>query len=261
MVRGLDLFRQRFREFEGSIVLIGGAACDEWFTSLGLAFRATKDLDIVLIIEVLAPAAVRALRAFIADGGYEIRQRTAGTPVLYRFARPTKAEFPFMLELFSRRPEGLELREDQEITPIPAGSDHHSLSAILVNEDYYSLIKTHQTVRDGLPFATATSLIPLKARAWLDLTKRLAEGQKIDSKDIAKHRNDVFRLAGTLPGEPGPALPAAITDDLIRFLSSFPEGSPEWEPILTSLRNTLGGAIRPATLGTAIQIFFRLPAN
>ena len=29
MVRGLDLFRLRFREFEGSMVLIGGAACDE----------------------------------------------------------------------------------------------------------------------------------------------------------------------------------------------------------------------------------------
>jgi hypothetical protein len=73
MVRGLDLFRQRFREFEGSFVLIGGTACDEWFTSLGLAFRATKDLDIVLIIEVLAPAAVRALRAFVAAGGYDTK--------------------------------------------------------------------------------------------------------------------------------------------------------------------------------------------
>lgn len=55
MVRGLDLFRARFREFEGSFVLIGGAACDEWFTASGLVFRVTKDLDVVLIIEVLAP--------------------------------------------------------------------------------------------------------------------------------------------------------------------------------------------------------------
>lgn len=261
MVRGLDLFRHRFREFEGSFVLIGGAACDEWFTSLGLPFRATKDLDIVLIIEVLDPGAVRGLRAFIAEGGYEIRQRSTGTPVLYRFAKPTKAEFPFMLELFSRRPEGIELGHDQEITPIPAGADHHSLSAILVDEDYYSLIQTHQTIRDGLQFATATSLIPLKARAWLDLTRRLAEGQKIDSKDIAKHRNDVFRLAGTLPGEVGPQIPTVITDDLARFLQSFSEDSPEWELILTSLRNTLGGAIRPAALRTAIQTFFRLRAE
>jgi hypothetical protein len=36
MVKGLDLFRERFRGFEGSFTLIGGAACDEWFTAQGL---------------------------------------------------------------------------------------------------------------------------------------------------------------------------------------------------------------------------------
>lgn len=260
MVRGLELFRQRFPQFEGSFVLIGGAACDEWFTSLGLVFRATRDLDIVLIIEVVTPDAARGLRTFIAEGGYEIRQRTTGAPVLYRFAKPTRAEFPFMLEFFSRRPDGLELGEDQQIAPIPVGADHHSLSAILVDDDYYSLIRTHHTVRDGLPFATATSLIPLKARAWLDLTRREAEGQKIDSKDTAKHRNDVFRLAGTLPGAPGPQLPVSITDDLARFLHSFPEGSREWESVNASLRNTLGGSVRPGALRSAIQTFFRISA-
>lgn len=261
MVRGLDLFRERFREFEDSFVLIGGAACDEWFASLGLDFRATKDLDIVLLIEVLDARAVRVLRTFVAEGGYGIRKRTTGSPVLYRFEKPTRADFPFMLELFSRKPDGLELGEDQGITPIPAGADHHSLSAILVDDDYYSLIQTHKIIRDRLPFATATSLIPLKARAWLELTKRKAEGQDMDSRDIAKHRSDVFRLAGTLPGEAGPQLAPAIIDDLIRFLHSFPENSPEWDAILASVKNTLGGPIRPATLRAAIQTFFRLPAQ
>jgi hypothetical protein len=32
MVKGLNIFRDRFRQFEGSFTLIGGAACDEWFT-------------------------------------------------------------------------------------------------------------------------------------------------------------------------------------------------------------------------------------
>ena len=260
MVKGLDLFRRRFREFEGSFILIGGAACDEWFAAEGLEFRATRDLDIVLIIEVLAPKAVGALRSFIADGGYEVRQRTEGVPVLYRFAKPANKEFPFMLELFSRKPEGLNLEEGQEIVPIPAGSDHHSLSAILLDQDYYSLIQTHTTVRDGLPVATATALIPLKARAWLDLTKRKADGQRIDSKDIDKHRNDVFRLAATLANELGPVLPSAITGDLASFLDSFAESAQEWRAILASLKNTLGGDIRPAVLRSAIQTFFRLPS-
>ncbi|MEO8350692.1 MAG: hypothetical protein ABI680_03115 [Chthoniobacteraceae bacterium] len=260
MVRGLDLFRDRFREFEGSFILIGGAACDEWFNAEGLEFRATKDLDLVLIIETLTPAIVRALRIFISEGGYNIQERTAGTPVLYRFAKPQNGSFPFMLELFSRRPEGLELDDGQTIVPLPAGAEQHSLSAILLDEDYYELIQSHAVVRNGLSMANAIALVPLKVRAWLDLAERKDRGESVDAKDIAKHRNDVFRLAGTLPGEPGPELPDRITDDLSRFLNAFPEDAPEWPAILASLKTTFGGGLAPAALRGALQTFFRLPA-
>lgn len=258
MVKGLDLFRARFRGFEGSFILIGGAACDEWFASAGLEFRATRDLDIVLIIEVVRPDFVSALRSFIAEGGYEISQRTEGRPVLYRFAKPANKEFPFMLELFSRKPEGLNLEEGQKIVPIPAGAVYHSLSAILLDEDYYSLILAHAETRDGLPVATATALIPLKARAWGDLTRRKAVGERVDSKDIDKHRNDVFRLAATLGDVAGPVLPVAITRDLADFLGAFQEGAHEWPSILASLKGTLGGDLQPSALRSAIQKFFRL---
>lgn len=258
MVRGLDLFRERFKEFEGSFVLIGGSACDEWFGTAGLEFRGTKDLDIVLIIEVLSPEAITALRKFVSDGGYEIREKTAGVPVLYRFAKPKNEAFPFMLEFFSRKPDGIQLGEGQGIVPVRADGDHHSLSALLLDDAYYSLIKQHHDVHDGLPFATATALIPLKALAWHNLTRDKAAGIEVDSKNIAKHRNDVFRLAGILPGQPGPELPKPITDDLSRFLKSFPEDSPEWPAILAALKNTLGGGIKPAALRSAIQVFFRL---
>jgi hypothetical protein len=166
-----------------------------------------------------------------------------------------------MLELFSRRPEGLKLGERQEIVPIPAGSDHHSLSALLLDDDYYALIRTHRDVRGGLPFANATALIPLKAHAWLNLTQRKANGAAIDSRDIAKHRNDVFRLAGTLPGMSGPELPSRITRDLANFLVAFPEGSSEWPPILESLKSTLGGGIQPTALRIAVQTYFRVPTS
>ena len=259
MVRGIDLFRERFRAFEGSFVLIGGAACDDWFSTVGLVFRGTKDLDIVLIIEVLAPEAIRAVRQFVEDGGYEIRERTEGIPVLYRFSKPKNEQFPFMLEFFSRKPDGLQLGEDQKIIPIPAGAEQHSLSALLLDDAYYQLIQKHHVVHDGLPFATATSLIPLKAYAWLNLTKQKAAGGDVDSKNISKHRNDVFRLAGTLPGEAGPALPSSIKDDLISFLQAFPEDSAEWPQILSAIQNTLRAGLRPATLRLAIQTFFQIP--
>ncbi len=261
MVRGLTLFRERFRDDEGSFILIGGAACDEWFSDAGMAFRATKDLDLVLVVEVLNSDLVARLRQFIDDGGYQIRERTkGGSPVLYRYAKPKDAEFPFMLELFSRQPAGIDIGEGQIITPVPAGEDRHSLSAILLDENYYALLREHNALRDGLAIATATALIPMKAHAWLDLTRRKQGGEGIDAKDIKKHRADVFRLAATLPGEAGPRLPDTIRDDLARFLDAIPENSDDWQAILASIKLTIGGALKPAQLIAALRTYFHLPA-
>ena len=37
-----------------------------------------------------------------------------------------------------------------------------------------------------------------KAKAWLDLTERKNAGENVDSKNIRKHKNDVFRLTALL---------------------------------------------------------------
>lgn len=260
MVKGLDIFRESFRAFEGTFTLIGGAACEEWFTERGLQFRATKDLDIVLMVESIDQAFVTAMRAFVAEGGYEIRERSEGRPILYRFAKPARGNFPFMLELFSRSPEDFDLGEGQEIIPVIVEPGQHSLSAILLDDAYYGLIETHFELKDGLRFAHATALIPLKAYAWLNLSRRRDDGETVDGKNIDKHRSDVFRLAATLPGEPGPELPPAIQEDLTTFLRAFPADSAEWSAILAALKPTFGGGLRPDTLREAIQLYFRLPA-
>ena len=142
--------------------------------------------------------------------------------------------------------------------PVLVDSDHHSLSAILLQEDYYNLIRTHQDNHEGLRVANATALIPLKAYAWLDLNRRKAEGERIDSKNISKHRSDVFRLAATLPGEPGPELPAPVLNDLRRFLEAFPLESDQWPAIRHAVKATIGIDIRPATLLDAVKLFFRI---
>ena len=53
MVKGLDTFKEYFQNFSEQYVLIGGAACDLSFHEGGADFRATKDLDIVLVVEAL----------------------------------------------------------------------------------------------------------------------------------------------------------------------------------------------------------------
>lgn len=40
-----------------------------------------------------------------------------------------------------------------------------------------------------------TCLIPFKMKAYLDLSMRKKNGEHVDSKNIKKHKNDVFRLA------------------------------------------------------------------
>lgn len=54
---------------------------------------------------------------------------------------------------------------------------------------------------DGISVLSAECLIPFKAKAWLDLTERKAKGEKVDSRNIKKHKNDVFRLAQLLDQE------------------------------------------------------------
>ena len=51
MVSGFTKFRERFQGFEKQYVIIGGTACDLIMENEELPFRATKDVDIVLIVE------------------------------------------------------------------------------------------------------------------------------------------------------------------------------------------------------------------
>ena len=71
MVKGLDRFRDYFRDFTDQYILIGGAACDISFENNNADFRATRDLDIVLIVENLNQAFGEQFWAFIREGGYQ----------------------------------------------------------------------------------------------------------------------------------------------------------------------------------------------
>lgn len=68
MVTGVDRFRAHFAGHEHQYVLIGGAACELIMNEVGLDFRATKDLDIVLIVEALDAAFAERFWAFVEQG-------------------------------------------------------------------------------------------------------------------------------------------------------------------------------------------------
>lgn len=218
MVTGLELFAERFAGEEDSYVLIGGVAAYLVQDEAGLDPRATRDLDIVLCVEALTAEFGRKMWAFIEEGGYEIRQVSDRPRRFYRFAKPTDERFPAMLEFFTREPDNLTLTDDAELTPVPIDEALVSLSAILLDEDYYALIHAHKRVLNGVHIITERALIPLKARAWLDLRRRKEAGEPVDRKNIKKHRSDVFRLYQLLDPDERVELTESLRADVAEFI-------------------------------------------
>ncbi len=219
MVVGLDRWRAHFADYADRYVLVGGVACEQLMEEAGLGFRLTKDFDVVLLVELLDAGFVETFWAFIEAGGYERRERADGGK-LYRFQRPTAADYPQMIELFSRAPEGIDLAPGSQLTPLPIDEAAASLSAILLDSGYYDFLRGNSRLVDGLPLLGEAAIIPFKARAYLDLAARKAEGEVIDSKDVRKHRNDVFRVLQLLPEGEVQALPEAIHADMSAFLDA-----------------------------------------
>lgn len=221
MVIGLDLFKKHFHNFKDHYVLIGGTACSINMQEAGLDFRATKDLDIVLYIEVMKTDFIQAFWKFIEEGGYENKQHSTSKEIFYRFSSPKSRHYPFMIELFSRTPDKVKLSRKGHLTPIPANEEVLSLSAILLNDDYYHFIHSGKLVLDGLSILNVTHLIPIKARAFIDLTNRKNIGERIDDRDIRKHKNDIFRLFQLLSPNTRVGLPTLIQRDFQLFLEGL----------------------------------------
>jgi hypothetical protein len=227
MVRGINKFREYFKDFPDSYVIIGGTACDLIIRESDLTPRATKDIDIILVIEALSADFVKQFWRFIKDAAYA-RQETGGEErKYYRFTKPADNEFPLQIELFSRKPDIIFLEESAHLTPVPVDDDLSSLSAILLSEDYYNYMIEHSVIEDGLHLAKTEALICLKAKAYLEIAERIALGKKEDAKNISKHKADVFRLALVLAPDKIYELPESIKNHLQSFADTVAGDMPD----------------------------------
>jgi hypothetical protein len=222
MVIGLSTFQRFFADYTDDYILIGGSACDINLAQQELAFRATRDLDIVLCIETRDSQFINTFWDFIRAGKYAIGEKSSGRKQFYRFKDPATPDFPYMLELFSRRPDMLNISDDSLLTPIPADDETSSLSAILLSDDYYEFIHDNRSIIDGLSVVSPAALIVLKAKAWMDLSTRKSQGEKIDQKNINKHKNDIARLVPVVPSEKLD-IPSSIQKEMHMFLSRYAE--------------------------------------
>ena len=154
--------------------------------------------------------------SFVQDGKYRNKATNGEKPQFYRFDKPKDESFPKMLELFCRN--DFELREMTGITPIHIDDTVSSLSAILLNDDYYKVLLEGKVNVKGLSVLRPECLILFKAKAYLDLRQRKESGETVDSNDIKKHKKDILRIVTELMLENTANLPATVKLEIDTFL-------------------------------------------
>jgi len=215
---GSESFRDWFADYADQYVIIGGTACDLLMDQAGLEFRATRDIDMVLLTEKLDLSFAQQFWKYIQAGGYKHQKKDTGESHYYRFDRPRSREFPYMIELFAPRSQSGLLPPRMIKAPFDFDVDISGLSAILLDDDQYHCILNGAIMIEGLPILSAGYLIPLKINAWTNLVRQKQEGVLVQSKDISKHKNDVFRLCALLTAGTSIPLPESLHEELYSFL-------------------------------------------
>lgn len=219
MPRGLDSFKQYFKEYPDNYVIIGGTACEILIDESGFSnARATKDIDLVLVAEAINSNFVTKFWEYIKSGNYEHINKSTQTPQFYRFSKPDSSSYPYMIELFSRVPDSIKIPDNVNITPIPIDDDISSLSAILLDSNYYEMLKKGARTVHGVTILDAPQIIAFKAKAWLDLTQKRIDGHHVDKRDINKHKTDILRLSATLNPNIKVKADKQIISDLNKFI-------------------------------------------
>ncbi len=218
MVRGLDNFKEYFKDYNNQYIIIGGTACSLNFDEIGLEYRSTKDIDLVFVVEAITNDFVNKFWDYINNGEYRIKEKSSGKKIFYRFSKPEKKEFPEMIEIFSINSNILEISFNQRIIPVISDKGLESLSALLLEKSYYDIIISRKKYIDDIPIVDEICLIILKIKAYLDLSERKRNGELIDNNDINKHKKDVFRLYFALNGSEKLSVPEEIKQTIRHFL-------------------------------------------
>lgn len=210
----IDKFREYLKEHTDKYVIIGGTACEQIFRKREQAFRATKDIDMVLCVDNVDAAFAGALKAFLDAGGYQAQRRgEEDRRNFYRFEDPTEPGFPDQIELFARNIDAQILPEGTLYTRIDVDEDIVSLSGILLNDDYFALLMDGRKEIDSVTVLDEQRLIPFKAFAHVQHVEAKSQGA-----NRTKHRNDVFRLLTLMDPAAKVDVPDPIKSDIRKFI-------------------------------------------
>ena len=238
-MEGLDKFREAFKDFSDNYVIIGGTACDITMTGTEVRARATHDIDMIIVVERMTPQYGEQFWQFIREAGYrpeKSKAKEGESPKyeMYRFVDGNPG-YPEMIELLSRHPDALGEPKGLVIEPLPIDGELSSLSAIIMDDDYYLFTIEHSRLTDDIRHADSATLIALKARAYLNLLQDKQNGKHVNSKDIKKHRSDVLKNVVIMTEDEVPA-PASIVECVKEFVMSIRN---DWAELANPLAKSL----------------------
>ncbi|MDE6513333.1 MAG: hypothetical protein K2L05_04005 [Muribaculaceae bacterium] len=232
---GLDKFKETFAEFADNYVIIGGTACEIVMTGTTVKPRATHDIDIIVITETMTADFGNRFWDFIKEAGYrpERKKTEDGEPTkyeLYRFVEG-KDGYPEKIELLSRHPNILGEPKGLVTEPLPISDDISSLSAIIMDDDFYHFTIAHSKLTDQVRHALPIALIALKCKAYLNLLADKQRGKQVNSRHIKKHRSDVLKNAVLIEESPVNA-PESIVECVHDFVRAIRSESDKLIPAL-----------------------------
>lgn len=238
-MEGLDKFREAFKDFSDNYVIIGGTACDITMTGTEVCARATHDIDMIIVVERMTPQYGEQFWQFIREARYrpeKSKTKDGESPKyeMYRFVDGNPG-YPEMIELLSRHPDALGEPKGLIIEPLPIDGELSSLSAIIMDDDYYQFTIEHSRLTDDIRHADSAALIALKARAYLNLLQDKQNGKHVNSKDIKKHRSDVLKNVVIMTEDEVPA-PASIVECVKEFVMSIRN---DWAELANPLAKSL----------------------
>lgn len=208
---GLHHLRDYLRDFEDDYVVIGGFATlmllDRELEGHG---KATFDIDLVLLTSNNSYM-TQKIKAYVKEGQYEIQKGARDQYTYYRFIKPHIEGFAKEIELFASNKNDLSLDPDQRIIPIDAEEGLYSLSAIMLDPEYFEMIKQNVEKSTIAPCTNTQATIMLKMSAFRDLKERNDDKYK-------KHRRDIFKLSFLLTGEEKISLLGRMKEDFDAFI-------------------------------------------
>ncbi|ENP3611606.1 hypothetical protein ACDC01_004623 [Salmonella enterica] len=202
-MHGQDFLSNYLGSYTNDYVLIGGNACVLNFEKIKVEFRATADLDIVLIVDNENDKFYAHLCNYLVENGYTggLYRCKENDSCAYRFTLkgPQKVERPKIIELFSKKPDYFDADKSEKlhITPIETEEGISNLSAILLDDEVYNFVIKHKCKIDNVSTVNLHCLFGLKSIAWHNNEVLYSEG-KVKEVNVYKHPADMVRIATVL---------------------------------------------------------------